>query len=181
MKTKLILGAAVLAVAACGGSGEKAGGNGSATSAGSGGGPASGVSLQPGEWEMKTEVLDFSAEGMPPGLGDSIKAQAGGTKKTCITPEEAKGPSPDKFGQNNGGNCKTEDFDWSGGRIKGRTTCSGGAGSGKAVVSMEGTYGAQNIDMKMKSETDVAGKTMSMELRVTGHRTGECTAASEEG
>jgi hypothetical protein len=181
MKTHLILGAAALALAACGSS-DKSGGNGSSAAAGgSGSGGASGISLQPGEWEMKTEVVNVSAEGLPPGIAEGMKAQAGSTTRTCMTAEEAKGPKADMFARNNPGNCKSEGFSWSGGRIHGTTTCTGTEGAGKAVVTMDGQYSPQSIDMTMKSETDIAGKAMKVEMRISGHRVGECSASTKEG
>jgi hypothetical protein len=187
MKTYLILSAAVLALAACG-SGDKAGesgGNGSAPAASggtsapaaSGGSSASGVTLQPGEWEMKMEVVDVKVAGLPPGLAESMKSQAGGTNKTCMTPEEAKGPKGDIFAGDKSGQCKSEGFRWAGGRIQGKTTCPGQGGTGQTVMTMDGTYTAQNIDMTMKSETELMGKPLTMEMRVTGRRVGECSAA----
>jgi hypothetical protein len=191
MKTHLILTAAALALAACGSSAEKgAGGNGSAAAAGGnesaaaaagGGSSESGISLQPGEWEMKTEVINVSAEGLPPGVAEGMKAQAGTSTRTCMTPEEAKGPKADMFAQNNPGNCKTEGFSWAGGRIKGKTVCTGNDGMGKAEVTMEGRYSGQSMDLTMKTDTDVAGKTMTMEMRISGRRVGECSAATKKG
>ena len=179
MKTRLILGAAALALAACGSSDDK-GGNGSTAAAG-GGSSASGVSLQPGEWEMKTEVVNVTAEGLPPGIAEGMKAQASSTSRTCMTPEEAKGPKADMFAKNNPGNCKSEGFNWAGGRISGTTTCTSDGGAGKTVMTMDGQYSAQSIDMTMKTDTDVAGKGMAMEMRLSGRRVGECTAATKEG
>jgi len=186
MKTRLILGAAALALAACGGSGDGKGGegagNGSAAAESGGGGSAAGVSLQPGEWEMKMEVVDVKAEGMPAGVVEGLKKSGpSGTNRTCMTPEEAKGPSADLFTKNNANNCKTEGFSWAGGRIQGKTTCTGQDGAGKTVMTMDGRYGPQSMDMTMRSDTDVMGKVMTMEMRVTGRRVGECTAATKEG
>ena len=169
--------AAMLALAACGSS-DKGDGNGS--SAASGGG-AAGISLQPGEWEMKTEVVNIAAEGLPAGMTEGMKANAGSTTRTCMTPEEAKGPKGDLFAGDKSGNCKSEGFSWSGGRIKGKTTCTGQGGPGKTVMTMDGTYGSDNIDMTMKSETDLGGKAMKMEMRVTGRRVGECSADTKAG
>jgi hypothetical protein len=177
MKMHLILGVAVLALAACGKSG---GGNESAAAGGGGSASAAGVSLQPGEWEMKTEVVNVAAEGLPAGIAEGMKAQAASTTKTCMTPEEAKGPKGDIFAGKDS-NCKSESFSWSGGKIKGKTVCSAGGGSGKTEMEMDGTYSAQNIDMTMKTKTDLAGKAMTMEMRVQGRRVGECTAGSKEG
>jgi hypothetical protein len=176
MKTHWILGAAFLALAACGKSG---GGN---ESGGSGGGLlGGGVSLQPGEWEMKTEVVNVSAQGLPAGMAEGMKKSAGSTSRTCMTAEEAKGPKGDLFAGDKSGNCKSEGFSWAGGRIKGKTTCSGQGGVGKTVMTMDGSYGAQNIDMTMKSETDLGGKPMTMEMRVSGRRVGECSASTKGG
>ncbi|MEA3064052.1 MAG: hypothetical protein QOJ27_487 [Sphingomonadales bacterium] len=176
MKTHLILSAAVLLLAACGKSG---GGN---ESSGSGGGLlGGGVSLQPGEWEMKTEVVNVAAEGLPAGIAEGMKAQASSTTKTCMTPEEAKGPKGDMFAQNNPANCKSEGFSWAGGKIHGKTVCTGTGGAGKTEMVMDGTYAPQSIDMTMKSKTDLAGKAMTMEMRVSGHRVGECSASTKGG
>ncbi|HEX8308891.1 MAG TPA: DUF3617 domain-containing protein [Allosphingosinicella sp.] len=201
MKTHLILSAAALALAACGSSGgdkEASGGNGSAAAAQDGGGSAatgqgdgapagggpsgSAVSLQPGEWEIKMEVVDIEVAGLPEGVAEGMKSQAGGgTNRTCMTPEDAKGPSADMFGKNDPANCKSEGFAWSGGRIQGKTTCDGANGQGKTVMTMDGRYTPQSMDMTMKTDTDMMGKSMTMEMRVSGRRVGECTAATRKG
>jgi hypothetical protein len=184
MKTRLILSAALLTLAACGRSGDGAGGNAATGATGSTGGSASaaGISLQPGEWEMKTEVVNVTAEGLPPGIADSMKQQAGGTTRSCMTAEDAKGPKGDMFTRGQGANCKSEGFSWSGGSIKGKTTCTGSGGAtGKVEMTMDGRYDAQSIDMTLKSKTDVAGHAMSTEMRISGKRVGECSAATKEG
>jgi hypothetical protein len=189
MKTRLILSAAALALAACGSSGgDKAaeGGNGSAAAAeggggGGSGGSASGGNLQPGEWEMKMEVVNVKVEGLPEGVADGMKSQAGGINRTCMTEEEAKAPKGDIFTGDKAGNCKSEGFKWEGGRIQGKTTCEGQGGTGQTVMTMDGRYTPQSIDMTMKSDTEMMGKAMTMEMRVSGKRVGECTAATKGG
>ncbi|HEX9965626.1 MAG TPA: DUF3617 domain-containing protein [Allosphingosinicella sp.] len=188
MKTRLVLGAAALALAACGSSGGDKGGSGgngsTAAAAGSGGSGSesgSGVNLQPGEWEMKMDVVNVKVDGLPEGVADAMKKEGGKATRDCMTEEEAKGPKPDMFTKDNPANCKTEGFSWSGGRIQGKTTCTGQNGAGKTQMTMDGRYTAQSIDMTMKSETDMMGKAMTMEMRLTGRRVGECTAATKEG
>ncbi|HEU0134184.1 MAG TPA: DUF3617 domain-containing protein [Allosphingosinicella sp.] len=184
MKIHLILGVAALALASCGGSagdGNQSGGNGSAAAAAGGGASGSAINLQPGEWEMKMEVVNVKVEGLPEGVAESMKKQGGEATRTCMTPEEAKGPKPDLFTKNNPANCKSEGFSWANGRIQGKTVCSGEGGAGKSEMTMDGRYSAQNIDMTMKSDTEMMGKTMTMEMRLSGRRVGECTAATKEG
>jgi len=181
MKTQLMMTAAALALAACGSSADKSGGNGTAAATGGGGAGGAGVSLQPGEWEMKMEVVDVRAEGLPAGMAEGMKKNASSSSRTCMTPEEAKGPKGDIFAGDKSGNCKSEGFKWEGGRIEGKTTCPGQAGTGQTVMTMNGSYTPQNIDMTMKSETDLMGKPMTMEMRVSGKRVGECSATTKKG
>ncbi|HEX9947430.1 MAG TPA: DUF3617 domain-containing protein [Allosphingosinicella sp.] len=201
MKTRAILGAAALALAGCGssgGDGNANGGNGSAAAAGGSGGSggsasdsgsasgsasasASEVTLQPGEWEMKMEVLNVKVEGLPEGIAEGMKKEGAKASRTCMTPEEAKGPKADIFTKDNPGSCKSEGFTWAGGRIHGKTLCTGEGGVGNTQMTMDGRYTPQSIDMTMKSQTDMMGKAMIMEMRMTGRRVGECTAATKEG
>ena len=167
MKIQLILSAVAVGLAGCGSP--------SGNESGASGGSAAAVTLQPGEWEMKMEVVNVAAEGLPAGMVEGMKKSAGKTTRTCMTPEEAKGPKDDLFAGDKSGNCKSEGFSWSGGRIKGKIICGDQSGAGKTVMTMDGSYQPQRIDLTMKSETDVAGKPMTMEMRVSGRRIGECT------
>jgi hypothetical protein len=175
MKTILTMTAAALALAACGSSADKSGGNGTAAAGGGG----SGVSLEPGEWEMKMEVVSVAAEGLPPGMADSLKKSASRTDRTCMTPEEAKAPKGDMFSGSKTSGCKSEGFKWEGGRIEGKTVCPGQGGAGETTMTMAGNYSGDSMDMTMKSQTDLMGKPMTMEMRVSGKRVGECSAATK--
>jgi uncharacterized protein DUF3617 len=161
----------LLALAACGGP-DKGEGN---EAAGDEAAPASGVKLQPGEWEITMETVSVTAPGLPPSVAATIKKPRA-TNRTCMTPEEANGPKPDMFAGSGGVNCKQEGFSWTGGRIKGTTTCQGAGGTGKTVMAMDGQYGAQSMDMNMKMTTDAAGTPMTVETRMTGRRVGDCPA-----
>ena len=170
-----IAAAGLIALAACGSSGSKSDGNGAAAKAGGGsaGGP---VALQPGEWEMTMEMLKFSAPGMPPAAAAQMKRPPM-TTRDCMTPEEAKGPKADTFvPQQNGMNCKQEDFAWDAGRIHGKTTCTGADGAAKIVSTMDGQYTPQSMDMTIKTDTQTRGVSVAAEMRISGHRIGECPA-----
>ena len=49
------------------------------------------------------------------------------------------------------------------------------------MKTKDGRYTPQSIDMTMKSDTEMMGKAMTMEMRVSGKRVGECTAATKGG
>jgi hypothetical protein len=180
MTTRYLIAASLLALAACGSKGD-----GNSTAAGGGGGLLGGgpVALQPGEWEMKMEVVDFKAPGMPPEVAARMK-QAPTVNRHCVTEEEAKGPKPENFApQQNGRNCKQDDLVWGNGRIHNKTSCAGENGSGNMTMEMDGTYTPTSMDISVKNETETAHVTTSMEMRLTGRRVGECPAgeAGKEG
>jgi hypothetical protein len=158
-----VAGSLLLALGACGSGGTDG------TSSGS-------AQLQPGEWEMKMELLDVKGPGVPAGAVEQMKQQLARTHRTCMTPEEAKGPKADMFTSGQAANCKQDDFNWSGGKIHGVLTCAGagGDGKGKMTMTMDGQYGGQSIDMTMKSKTEAEGMSMDMDMRITGRRVGEC-------
>jgi len=200
MKTRLILGAAALALASCGSSGgDKAGegGNGSAsvgaanrsaaaeapsTAAPSGGG-GGGDFIQPGEWETKVESMEVDAPGMPQGVKDMMADAMGSMKTTirdCVTPEEAKRPNADLFAGKDKGNCTSSDFSMSGGRMRGTISCPAGDGQpGSMTMVMDGQFSPQSYTVNQNMTTDAGGSKMTIKARVSGRRLGECTAATK--
>ena len=171
MRTSICFASAMaLALAACG-SGDK-GGGGSSILGGS-------ATMQPGEWEMTIETLNVSAPNLPPAAAAQLKRPAV-TTRTCMSEQEAKGPKPETFTGNAGGaNCKTEGFSWAGGKIKGRTVCSGPGGTGNMTMDMDGEYAGTSMTVNMKMKTEQQGMAMTMDTRMTGKRIGDCPAGKE--
>lgn len=169
MRTSLsIASVMVLSLAACG-SGEKGGD--SILGGGSG-------MMQAGEWEMTIETVNVSAPNLPPGALAQMK-QAPVTTRTCMSEEEARGPKPETLTSNAGGsNCKTEGFSWAGGKIKGTTTCTPATG-GKMTMTMDGEYDRTSMTVNMKNATEAQGMAMTMDIKMTGKRVGDCPAGKE--
>lgn len=165
-----IAAAMLMALAACGKSGTDANGSTTASSGGD-------ASIQPGEWEIRSEVVSVNAPGLPPAVAAQMK-QPAKVNRECITPEEAKAPKSGMFSGEDAKNCKQEGFNWSGGRIAGTTTCTGADGSPDSKVTMilDGQYSAQSMDINMKTNTEARGIKMDMEVRMSGRRIGECPA-----
>ena len=134
-----------------------------------------GLSMRPGEWEMTIETVIISAPNMPPEDLAAMK-QPPVTSRSCMSAEDAKGPKPDTFAQNG---CKIEGFRWSGGKIEGTTTCSAPSG-GKMIMAMDGNYGPDSMTMSIKSSTETEGMTMTMEMRLTGRRLGDCPKGEQD-
>lgn len=189
MRTSMTwVGLGLLALAGCGGP-EKADGNGAAgteeaASAGEAASPAAGtagtagtaVKMRPGEWETTVETLKVDAPGMPKEMAGMMASQQKMTMRSCITAAQTEQPSGDLFRGKTDGNCKYEDFTVSGGRVKGKMTCSGGSTPGSVTLEMDGRYGSESYEVSQKMRTDVQGMKMNVDSRVTARRVGDCPA-----
>ncbi|MEO7177422.1 MAG: DUF3617 family protein, partial [Allosphingosinicella sp.] len=133
---------------------------------------SSAFNLQPGEWEMKSEVINV--EGVPPGIAMAARMQGVGTSRLCVTADEARRPVPDMFVRNPSGSCKSEGAS-AGGRIRRKTVCRAG---GDIALSMEGQYTLRTVDVTIKSEINARGRQVT-ETRFTGRLVGDCTDAKK--
>lgn len=179
MSTKILIGACLtLALAACGGSETNETSDGGDTTgsetAASGGGA---MQIEPGEWEVTSEMVNIEAPDMPPEVAAAMKQSMGEktSSRQCITPEEAVGgefvtPDPDA-------QCTKQGFSFAGGQMQGTMTCT--SDEGKATISISGRHSGTSFDMSSKVTSANQGGSLTMESRVTGRRLGECTEASE--
>ena len=159
MKAHLLIGAAALALA-CG------------TAAGNDGPEASDVSLENGKWELRTELVSIASEGMPPEDVERMKTQGVGTAFICVRPGETAQGIADRLAGNSSAICRNEGFDWSGGRIRGKRTCT--AGGVWTSTTMNGTLGTRGMDVTITSEARRGREWLTMARRTTGRRVGDC-------
>ena len=181
MRVRLICGAALLVLAACGQAGEKAeekaGEKAAKQAPAEGSDELAGLKLRAGQWEATQEFLSASAPGMPP---EMVKQMVG--RKTsatsCITPEDAENPNANFLSGQKGSDCTHEDFSMASGRIAGTMTCSGRDLPGKMVMKVTGDYSPLAYVMNMDTTIAMApGVEMVVKARTTGRRIGECPEA----
>jgi len=188
MRTSTFAAAAALfALAACGGSDQKADGNSAASptsqnSASASGGTATatgagaGAKLSPGLYETAVEM---KIAGLPPELAKAME----GThekKQQCITPEEAAKGSGQLFSGNNE-NCRQKDVVFAGGRIHGTLVCSDkSGGSGLSTVTVDGNYSSTSYDVASHMSVAADGKPMTIDAHIVGRRVGECKGGADE-
>src|SRR5687767_12418733 len=89
-----IAGLTILLLAACGGEAgneQAAEGTKAAAAASGGGGGGGAVAMQPGQWEIRTEVVRMEVPNMPQGVNAPTPPPT--TVNTCLTPEQASAPS----------------------------------------------------------------------------------------
>lgn len=123
--------------------------------------------MQPGEWEMATEMLEMNIPGMPAGAMPA-QMKNGSTFKTCMKNDK---PDASFFQGNKNSNCTYKDFSMEGGHVKGTATCDN---EGQTMtMTMDGQYGAESYDMTMAMKSEQ----MSMKMHTSGKRIGDCPAA----
>lgn len=183
----MLAGSALFALGACGKSEDKADSGGETQSAQEIAAQVKKVSLQPGEWETTSEIIDArmenAPEGMPAGMMNSMKGRKT-TVRNCITPEQAENPGADFLAAQKDGRCTYSGFEMSGGTIRGTVTCAGD-GSGTATMKMEGVYTPTSytttVDMQSAGMAGAQAKDMTMHMttKVSGKRIGECPAPAK--
>jgi hypothetical protein len=172
MARKLMWGAALLALAACGRGPEPEGRDMTAEEVA---GELAAVQIEPGLWEATSEVINVSA----PNLPREVMTQMVGREtsvRNCITPEQAARPDANFLTAQEGSNCTYSDFSMRNGRLQGVMTCSGGGLPGEMRTTMNGQYGPRSYDITMRMETSgmPQGADMTIEARTTGRRVGAC-------
>ena len=163
------MGAAMLALASCGGESTNATSN----------AVAANVQIEAGAWEVTEHTLDMSAPGMPEGADEMMKPGPV-TVATCITAEQAQKPGPDLFLGEMDAGCTQEGFKAAGGEVSGTLTC-GGNGAGKVVTKLDGSFDARGFDVHTQATEDQQGTPMTIKRRFSGRRLGDCPSGAKEG
>jgi hypothetical protein len=173
MKKILLSCAAMVALAGCGSGGSK-GGEQSAEDVAK---EMAALKMRPGQWEATNEVVSANAPGLP---AEALRGMVGqkSTVSNCVTPEQAAKPSANFLAAQSNNKCTYQDWSMEGGRMSGAMTCEGGQMPGKVAMTLSGNYGstAYDLDMAMKTLGLPGGATMLVKARITGRRTGQCTA-----
>ena len=168
-----LMGAAALALGACGDSATKDGGGSLASS-------DAPVKRQPGSWATKIEIVKLEGPEVKGGEKEQLQAMMNmmGNVSVCLTPEaiaaEDIGKNLEQMGAQ-GGECTFSERDISGNKIKFAATCKSGNG-GTAKMTATGSNSATAQDFTVSTvATKADGKPEGeMVMRITANRTGEC-------
>ncbi len=166
---RILSAACFLALAACGSDGGSDSANGGSEA---GGATSAGVNMEPGQWEMTSQILSMEVPGMP--AGTQMPTPPATTISMCLTPEQAATPNAGFLtgaGENSG--CRTEGMNFANGRVSGTVICEMEGTRMRSTV--DGQFGSTNYEISQRAETEANGMTTRMEVRTTGRRIGECT------
>lgn len=138
-----------------------------------------GLRIEPGLWEISSQVLDANGPNLPRKAQARIKGPRQSVRN-CITPEQAAHPESNFLRTQRTGNCTYRDFSMRDGRMRGEMRCTGGGMPGIVTTSMDGLYGPRSHDvrMRMTSTGMPQGANMTIETRTIGRRIGACPPAA---
>jgi hypothetical protein len=136
--------------------------------------------LSAGQWEMTSEVTKLTQrdKGTP-----AIKAPQGSksTSSSCVAEADVKKPQPALFAPE-GSECSYRDLYMSGGRLNATLACSRAGLGGTINTNVNGSFTATTFEGNATSETSLSGDgDVRIDAKLTGRRTGECSAAPAKG
>ena len=129
------------------------------------------ANLQPGKWEIRTQVSDLKMANMPKGVSANPPAQ---TNSVCVTAEQAaKGPAELLKGA--GSDCTINSSNFAGGKVESDLTCKM-PGDMTMKSKTTGTFTATSFTTDQQMEMTGAHP-MSQKIHIEGRRIGECDTA----
>jgi hypothetical protein len=141
---------------------------GTTRAAGAGGG---GAALQPGQWEVTTQVVRMEVPNMPAGMTPPTPPAT--TVRTCLTPEQARAPNGGFLtGSAENSGCRSENMSMVGGRVRGTVVCNRQGATARAT--MDGEFSPTGYTIDQRIETTTAGANVNIESRTSGRRVGDC-------
>lgn len=138
--------------------------------------PKAAQALTAGQWETVTEVTDFaSADDGSPAI-DTPK----GTKLTnsvCVAAGEEKKPPAALLAGAPRYDCRYGNHYMSEGTLNSDLTCTREGLRGQVMIGLDGSYTADTLEFNQSLSTALSGSgDVRINAKVTGRRTGECTA-----
>lgn len=146
--------------------------------------------ITPGQWTVTTEITDVrlpGVAGQDAQMAQAMMQQMKGrtqTQTTCVTPDQARGPSSTLIGGTLNGACSFESFSLQGGTLDAVMTCRKEGDPGQMVVATHGTYGGDTVDLESVTRVEQTlnqpqEQALRLVARVSGKRTGACTATKD--
>ena len=141
--------------------------------------------ITPGQWTVTTEVTEVRLPAVAEEdrqMADAMAQQMKGrtqTQTSCVSPEQARGPSSALIGGTANGACSFETFSLLRGALNAVMTCRKEGDPGQMVVATSGTYGGDKVDLESVTRVEETldqpkDKALRIVPTVTGRRTGDC-------
>jgi len=139
------------------------------------------VRVEPGLWEVRSQVVHATGPNMPRAVQARMMAHRRAVR-TCVTPAQAAHPERNFLRARPGDRCTYRGFSMREGRMSGDMRCTGGGLPGAMETRMEGRYGPRSyaVTMRMAATGMPAGANVTIETRTIGRRIGDCPPAAPQ-
>lgn len=145
------------------------------------------VKLEPGEWEATQEIVDVQLNGLPQGVSQDAVTRMIGQRTSfrhCVTPEQAAKPSADFLSAQKDANCTYSNLEMENGQVSANMTCAvPQQDKGRMEIAMDGRYlpDSYDIDMNVNTTGLANGLSMTMKMKSSGRRVGDCDSTGDTG
>jgi hypothetical protein len=141
-------------------------------------------SMQPGQWEITSQMTSVEAPGMPPAALAQMRAQLASQRQTqlqCITPEQAANPARNLVGRDAGRQgCQFPSTTFADGLIRISAICRQPGGPASMRMALDGSFTATELNgtlsVEMTGPRTGGGGTQAVRMTglMAGRRIGDC-------
>jgi len=125
---------------------------------------------RPGQYRVKTEILEMKVPGMPAGMSvDQMNSMTATADVTfCVTEQDSAKATREMMTKSAGGNCEVKKLDIAGGRVDSEMTCN--MNGQTMTTKTTGTIDSEGMDLTVES----SGAGMSQKMHIVQTRIGDC-------
>lgn len=135
-------------------------------------------SIQPGQYRTTVTIMSMNVPGMPAGAAEKMRAHPN-VSEDCVTSDDiGELTRKSLVDADEGQTCSENHITSANGRIEGSATCQNQDG-GAYTMQVNGTYGANHVEMDMTMSGQTPGGPMSQQMHMVTDRIGECPAGSD--
>ena len=136
--------------------------------------------LSAGQWEMTTEITKLTQRDKGAPAIDTPEGSRS-TTSSCVAEADVKKPQPALFA-GEGSECSYRDIYMRDGRLNATLACSRADLRGTIATNVNGSFTATTFEGTTSTETSLSGDgDVRIDAKLTGRRTGDCTAAPIKG
>ncbi len=133
--------------------------------------------IQPGQYRTTVTITSMEMPGLPADAAAKMQGRPNVSEDCVTTSDIAELTRQSLVDADEGQTCTENNITSANGRIQGSATCRNQDG-GAYTMQVEGTYGANHIEMNMHMSGSTPGGQMNQTASIVTDRIGECAAGA---
>ena len=137
-------------------------------------GTLEGLRIEPGLWEVSSEITDVRGPNLPLAIRERMIGPRGMVRH-CMSPDQAARPSAAFLAGRGDGRCRYRGFAMENGVMRGAMTCTEPDSAAPVETMMAGRYGRTGYELRMEMLNPLPdGAVMRVFVTSRGRRVGRC-------